>query len=136
MSICLVIAVGIVAYVWASGCCGDDSALCNGGCVRIPETDCDWAFYVNHNVFDWGEGHTVWVYVKEVGGPVALRYLLNLVTPDPQPICMFFSNSVTLRPSNNYQFWFKAFVGDIEYDREPPGTAVFPLSLDADCNEE
>ena len=135
LSICLVLGAGIAAYVWATVCCGGEGALCHGGTQKVPETDCDYYFHVDHDLPSYGEGHTVWVYIKQ-GDLTAVRYTMNLQTPDPQPVCMLFGRAITMAASNDYTYWFVCWVGGEECDRDPEDPAVYSINLDANCDPQ
>jgi len=135
LAICLVLGGGFVAYVWATGCCGAAGELCHGDTEKVDETDCDYYFNVDHDRDTFGEGHTVWVYIKQ-GDMTAIGYTMNLQTPDPLPVCMEFGKVVTMAASNDYTYWFRCMVGGHECDRDPEGSAVYSLNLDANCDPQ
>ena len=133
LSLCLLLGAGFAVYVWANGCCSDESTLCDGGAVRVPETDCDWAFYVHHDRDSWDSGHQIYVYIQEEGEPTPIRYLTNLQTPGPQPVCMLFSRVVTMSANTEYSFWFECLVGEEEEQCDYDGD--YTLALDSNCDK-
>ncbi len=106
LSVCLVIAAGIVAYVWASGCCGEDHCICNGNALQAVET-CDWHFTVDHSR-ECGMGHDVYVYMKGQNGDPYIGILLSLETPGPPyPICTQYAGTLELNPNTVYYYYFR-----------------------------
>ena len=134
LAVCLVGAGGFALKLWADGCCTGDP-LCNGGSTKVAGTDCDYYFHVDHDRDSYGEGHTVWVYVKQ-GGLSAVGYMCNLQTPDPQPVCMEFGRTITMSSDNDYTYWFECWVGGSMCGRDPDGSAVYSLNLDSNCNPQ
>ena len=110
LSICLVMAAGIVAYVWASDCCGGDSGkkpcICHGNALQAVET-CDWHFTVDHSG-DCGMGHDVYLYMKAQEGPDEYTgFLLTRETPGPPfPICIQYGTVLELEPNTVYHYYF------------------------------
>jgi len=110
LSVCLVIAAGIVAYVWASGCCGGDPGetpcICNGARFHIADT-CRWHFTVDHSR-ECGMGHDVYVYMKGQNGDPYIGILLSLETPGPPyPICTQYAGTLELNPNTVYYYYFR-----------------------------
>ena len=103
LSICLVMAAGIAATVWAFSCC-DNRCLCNGGKVRVPDS-CMFVFFVDHDK-DCGTGHDVFLYLKEWGDPGYTSFMMGASGP-PWPACIPYSKLMTLNANTTYHYYFK-----------------------------
>ena len=64
LSICLVMLAGVVAYVWANGCCTGD-ALCHGSVVAGVNS-CEFYFTVDHHRQE-GDQHSVKLWIQSRG---------------------------------------------------------------------
>ena len=107
LSICMLLGAGIVAYVWASGCCGGDPGeppcICHGSDQQVGSS-CDWTFSVDHSR-ECGTDHDVYVHVSADGGP----YSAFLMTPQsvyPYPICMLYQETLPLNANTTYDYYF------------------------------
>jgi len=103
LAICLVMAAGIVAYVWANGCCEEDN-LCKGGHSALG--DCDFLFTVDHDRETGGGSHEVTLYIKKFGGPEYTAFTMATMSLYPYPVCVTYGKELNLDANSTYVYYF------------------------------
>jgi len=123
LSICLLLGAGIVAYVWANGCC-DGDPLCHGRNGKIGGTECDYEFEVDLDV-DCIKTTTVRLVLTTVGGTTDY-YMCQILEDPPYDMCVPLGVRVTLDGSKDYTYCFETLIGCEGRDPDEGVVLLFP----------